>query len=196
MKCRLSFGLSALIALSVAVFGQDVPPLNEVTLYSKMGHREWRRASINFDSGERGSPTADYSDFDLVYGNFASNRDRDGNWFDSDWFVVSNPRSMIIDLGKKQWKDFKETPKVAKGMTRKPLPLRDPPIEIDGSAGSKEMSPYKQLVRVKAGHMYLMKVVRGRKSTYVMFRVDKLVRQDNCLLSWKKVQPPRDDIEK
>jgi hypothetical protein len=29
-----------------------------------------------------------------------------------------------------------------------------------------------------------------------MFRVDKLVSQDNCVIAWKKVAPPSDDLEK
>lgn len=189
MKGKLVFVVAIVIALSITTVCQESPSLYQVTLYSKIGHREWHRASINFESGKRGSPTADLSDFDLVYGNLAVDDD-------SDWFAVSNPRSIIVDLGKKQWKDFNGTPKFLKDMSRKPLPLGDAPFEVDASANSKDISPYKQFVQVKAGHMYLMRVVRGRTNSYVMFRVDNLVRKDNCLLSWKKVQPPRDDIEK
>lgn len=69
-------------------------------------------------------------------------------------------------------------------------------MEMNVSAGVKDVSPYQQYVRVKLGHMYLMKVVRDGKKTYVLFRVDTLTKQENCVLSWKKVQPPPEDIEK
>ena len=189
MKRQLILALGALVALSVTAGGQDVATLNQVTLYSKMGHNDWSRTSINFESGERGSPNGRTANYDLTYGNLAVN-------YDADWFEVRDPRSMIIDLGAKQWGDFKETPSFSKGKKpRKPLPLSRPKV-LDASAGVKEHSPYQQFVRVEAGHMYLMKVMRERKTFYVMFRVDSLSRVDNCVLSWKKVPPPRDDFEK
>lgn len=158
--------------------------------YSKIGHRDWSRASVNFESGGRGLTYGEKTtDFDLTYGNLAVNHD-------GDWFEVRDPSSMIVDVGPKQWGDFKETPSFFKSKKpRKPLPLSGPK-EIDASANSKEISPYQQFVRVKVGHMYLMKVMRERKKTYIMFRVDKLIKEDNCLLSWKKVPPPAEDVEK
>ena len=188
MKRQLILALGALIALSVTASGQDVATLSQVTLYSKMGHNDWSRTSINFESGERGAPSRT-AKYDLTYGNLALNHN-------ADWFEVRDPRSMIIDLGAKQWGDFKETPSFFKGKKpRRPLPLSRPKV-LDGSAGVKEHSPYQQFVRVEAGHMYLMKVMRERKTVYIMFRVDSLSRVDNCVLSWKIVAPPRDDFEK
>lgn len=190
MKGKLVFALGVFIALSVSAVSQDAPTLNQITLYSKMVHRDWSRSAVNFESGERGSPTADTSGFDLIYGTLAVNHD--GNWFE-----VIDGRSMIIDLGKKKWADFKQTPSFPKSKKpQKPRPLTGDVKEIDVSGGSKEVSPYQQYVYVKAGHMYLMKVVRDRKKTYVLFRVDILNSEDNCVLSWKKVAPPPDDIEK
>lgn len=188
MKRQLILALGALVALTVTAGGQEVATLNQVTLYSKMGHNDWSRTSINFESGERGSPSRT-ANYDLTYGNLAVN-------YDADWFEVRDPRSMIIDLGAKQWGDFKETPSFFKGKKpRRPLPLSRPKV-LDASAGVKEHSPYQQFVRVEAGHMYLMKVMRERKTIYVMFRVDSLSRVDNCVLSWKKVPPPHEDFEK
>lgn len=189
MKRHLILTLGALVALSFPAGGQEVATLNQVTLYSRIGHNDWSRTSVNFESGERGSPNRRLAYYDLTYGNLAIN-------YDADWFGVGDPRSMIIDLGAKQWGDFKETPSFFKGKKpRKPLPLNRPMV-IDASAGVKEHSPYQQFVRVEAGHMYLMKVMRERKTFYVMFRVDSLTRVDNCVLSWKQVPPPRDDFEK
>jgi hypothetical protein len=190
MNHKLTLALGSLLALSVTAGGQVVPELNTVTLFSKISHRDWSRSSVNFDSGQRGSPTADISGFDLVYGTLAVNDD-------SDWFEVIDGRSMIVDLGARQWSDFKATPSFPKSKKpQKPRPLSGNVKEIDTSGGSREVSPYQQFARVKAGHIYLMKVVRDRNKTYVMFRVDNLVSEDNCLLSWKKVAPPPDDLEK
>lgn len=187
---KLIVALGVVITCLVSALGQEAPPLRQVVLYSKITHRDWSRSSINFESGERGSPSADASGFDLIYGTLAINDD-------SNWFEVSDARSMIVDMGAKQWGDFKETPSFPNSdKPRKPLPLKGNVKEIVTSAGSKEVSPYQQFVPVKAGHIYLMKVVRERKKTYIMFRVDNLVSEDNCLLSWKTVPPPRLDIER
>jgi hypothetical protein len=188
MTNKLMIAVGILIAMSTTAVGQDTPSLNQVTLYSKIVHRNWSRASINFGSGERGAPTGHTSTFDLVYGTIIVNDD--GNWFE-----VGDARSMIVDLGKKKWEDFKTT-SFPQSKKRKPLPLSANVKEVDVSAGSKDISPYQQYVRAKAGHMYLLKTVRERKKTYVLFRVETLVSHDNCVLSWKKVSPPPDDIEK
>ncbi|HSE21262.1 MAG TPA: hypothetical protein VLB68_06370, partial [Pyrinomonadaceae bacterium] len=116
---------------------------------------------------------------------------------DNNWFEVSDPRSTIVDLGKKGWENLKETPSFPKSKKpHKPLPLSGNLKEINASAGVDDVSPYQQFVRAKLGHMYLMKVVRDRKKTYVLFRVDTLTKQENCIVSWKNVQPPPEDIEK
>ena len=186
---KLTFTLAALLTFFVVTDAQDSPALNQVTLFSQITHRDGSRASVNFDSGERGSPTADTSPFDLIFGTLAINDD-------SNWFEVIEARSMIIDLGRKQWSDFKQTPSFPKShKPRKPLPLNGRVKEIEASAGSTEISPYQQFVPVKPGHIYLMKVVRERKKTYVMFRVEDLISEDNCRLSWKKVAPPPADVE-
>ena len=186
---KLILALGAVLTLFVVAAAQDDEALLQVTLYSKITHRNWSRSSVNFESGERGSPTADASGFDLIYGTLAINDD-------SNWFEVRDGRSMIYDLGKKQFSDFKETPSFPKSKKpQKPRPLTGDLKEVNASNGSKEISPYQQYVPVKAGHIYLMKVVRDRKKTYVMFRVDELISEDNCRLSWKKVPPPPQDIE-
>lgn len=42
-----------------------------------------------------------------------------------------------------------------------------------------------------AGHMYVVRVVDEREDFYVLFRVESLVRGDNCTISWKRIPPPR-----
>ena len=192
MKIIKPICLALILLCSVLASGQDSNGLYDVTLYSVVGYQlDWTRSSVEFDSGIRGPATnaAGTSEFDLTYGALIIN-DK------VDWFGVVNPRSRIIDLGAKNWTDFRETPSLWPGnKPRKPLPLNAPMV-ADASAGVKEPSPYQQYVPVVVDHMYLMQVVRGRNKTYVMFRVKSLVSKDNCILSWKKVAPPKEDLEK
>ena len=189
LKRKLPFAVGVVIALSIAAAAQNVPELKQVTLYARIHYQDWSRAAINFETGERGSSYKGLPDFDLTFGSMAIN-------YDCNWFVVTNTRSQIVTLGKKKWTDFKQTPSFPVSKTLKPLPLKDPPMTVDASGDSKSISPYQQHALVKADHMYLMKIVRDGKKSYIMFRVDKLVSQDNCVIAWKKVAPPPDDLEK
>jgi hypothetical protein len=193
MKVTPLLPILLLFSISAPAGRQDDAGLSRVTLYSVQGHgNDWSRSSVDFDSGIRGFTGEGAHDFDLTYGSITMNTDLD-------WFEVRDPRSMIIDLGEKGWRDFRETPSFTKrDKPRKPPRLLTPstPKVADVSAGSKEVSPYQQFRQVVAGHMYLMKVTRKRKTIYVMFRVDNLAPRDTCLLSWKKVPPPAEDEEK
>ena len=186
---RLILALVALTALSINADAQDVPTLTSATLYSRLAYRDRNPASVDFDSGETVPTYPQSVKYDITYGSLAVNND-------PDWFEVHDPRSMIVDLGAKQLGDFKETPSFPKSKTpQQPMPLKRPKV-VDASAGSKEVSPYQQFVPVKVGHVYLMKVWRERRKIYVLFRVDSLNQKDSCRLSWKKVPPPVDDIER
>jgi hypothetical protein len=196
----LVLSIIVLISLSVSAGGQAGAELAQVTLYSGLGHNhDFTRSSLNFESGERGYRET-VSGFDLIYGNLSINYGSD--WY-RDWLVVLNPRSIVCDLGEKKWGDFRQTPSFPWKNWRVPLPLNSPMV-FDASAGKKvdtpngkqSVTPHRQSVMVRAGHMYLMRVMRGRSETYVMFRVESLTSGDNCVLSWKKVPPPEDDVEK
>ena len=188
MKGSILIALIAVITLSGTADGQNEEGLTQSTLYYFRLDRG--KSYINFDSGVKGlKHSACFDQFDLGYGNLTVNNDYD-------WFQVCNPRSRIVDLGKKQWKDFKETPRAfSDKKPRKPLPL-NAPFVVDASAGSKEVSPFQQFVVVKADHMYLVRLARGTQRIYVMFRVDSLTTRYSCVLSWKKVPAPADDFEK
>jgi hypothetical protein len=194
------FSIVVFFSLSISARGQAGAELAEVTLYSVIGHdHDFTRSSVNFESGERGFQGTG-SDFDLTYGNLTINYGRDGY---RDWFVVRDPRSIVCDLGEKKWGNFQRTPAFPWKNWRIPLPLNSP-IVVNASAGKKvdtpdgkeSVSPHRQSVLVKVGHMYLMRVMKGRSKIYVMFRVESLTPGDNCVLSWKKVAPPEDDVEK
>ncbi len=219
MKIML-LSMVALISISVAAAGQTVAAagptgsaggqgnaeLAQVALYSVQGHNgDWTRSSISFETGERGFRGRSSPEYDMTYGNMStSTGGKGGVWF-RDWLSVRDPRSIILDLGEKKWEDFRQTPFFPKSQKwRQPLPLNSPMVvntsagrEIDAPDASKAVSPHRQFVLARLGHMYLMKVMKGRNATYVVFRVDRLSPGDTCLLSWKKVPPPPDDdVEK
>lgn len=156
------------------------------------------RSSVNFETGERGPASNQY---DLRYGGMVigtPHRQGEPSRILADWLSVLDCRSMIVDLGARRWQDFKQTPPLPKSKTLEPpRPLDRPICSFDVSAGRTDFSPYRQFVEVKQGNIYLMRLLRGSKTRYVMFRVESFVSRDNCVLSWKLVKPPNvDDNEK
>jgi hypothetical protein len=98
---------------------------------------------------------------------------------------------MIVDLGAKAWQDFKETPPLPspKFLTESQA-LAPCSVVIDASAGAREISPYRQMVVPKPGHIYFMRLVNGSTISYLMFRVESLNSKESCVISWKPVRPP------
>ena len=206
---RINLSLLVLvITLTVcpSIAAQTYAGLNEVKLYWFAPFRvpidfektDRSKSSINFETGERGSPSGQY---DLRYGGMVlgtPHKHGEAEKLLTDWLGVLDCRSMIVDLGAKQWQDFKETPPFPKPKTiEPPRPLDRPRCVVNTSAGRTDFSPYRQFVEVNPGHVYLMRLLRGNKVRYVMFRVESFVARDNCVLSWKLVKPPNvDDNEK
>jgi hypothetical protein len=197
--CWLLFVITFISCPSIAA--QTETGLNEVTLYwFKLPEKPDRtRSSVNFETGKRGPDNANY--YDLRYGGIVlgtPHKQGEVEKLLTDWLAVLDCRSMIVDLGAKQWRDFKETPPFPKPRTLEPpRPLDRPVCAVDTSWGRTDFSPYRQFVEVNPGHVYLMRLLHERKVRYVMFRVESLLARDNCVLSWKLVKPPNvDDNEK
>lgn len=201
MKAKILFPLVIVMVMSacVTVAAQTETALSKVTLYwfaptpnsidSEKVDRT--RSSINFETGERG---ADGRDFDLRYGGMilgAPHKQGEPSKMLTDWLGVLDCRSLIVDLGAKQWQDFKETPPFPKPKTSEPpRPMGRPICAVNTSAGRTDFSPYRQYVQVDPGHVYLVRLWHRNKVSYVMFRVESFVARDNCVLSWKRVKPP------
>jgi len=184
MKYRLIFSLSMLLSLSLPIVGQDKDNLSFSTLFSALGHdHDFSRTSLNFDTGEigfgRGQSNQNY---DVSYGTVKINTD-------GDWFEVRDARSRIVDLGVRRWVEVKETPPFPQSKSKIAPSLEQRKV-IDVSAGSKDVSPLRQFVPARIGHMYLMRVAKGTRALYVMFRVETLTAQESCQISWKRVVPP------
>ena len=199
MKIRILFSLLVLISAAAPMMAQTDAGLNQVTLYwfspsdlidsQKM---DPSRSSVNFETGMRGS--ARTGAYDLRYGGMVigtPHKQGEPGKILADWLGVIDCRNMIVDLGAKQWRDFKETPPFPQPKTTVlPRPLDRPICAVDTSAGRTDFSPYRQFVMGDPGHMYLMRILRERRVIYVMFRVESMVTRDNCVLSWKLVKPP------
>lgn len=195
MKTKL-FSLVIMISAFGSIAAQTSPELQQVTLYYYAGERhETTRSHVNFETGKRGPLRGELpEEFDLMFGGLIIAKD--GKRF-PDWFRVTDARSMIVDLGAKNWQDIRETPPFPKAdKSHPPPPLAQRPMVVDVSAGSKEVSPYRQFILVQQGHIYLMRILHGNKVIYAMFGVESLNSEESCVLSWKHVSPPKVDNEK
>ena len=204
MKIRVLLAVVVIVFAGATVAAQTEPSPHTVTLYyiappvdfkvrplrRQPGKVDSSRAGVNFETGLRGDflHGNNTSDFDLGYGGMEC--EKDGKIY-PDWLRVIDTRSMVVDLGSKRWEDFAQTPPFPMPKKpQRPLPLTGRPLVIELSAGSKDISPYRQLVECKSGHMYLMRLVRDRRAIYAMFRVDSATTRESCAISWKLVRPP------
>ena len=108
MKIKLIFTLLVLILVGSRSAGQSNSDLRQVTLdYLSLSARE-SRSSVSFQTGklqyQRSEP---YTDFDVTYGGMSV--EKKGMLY-PDWIRVVDSRSMMVDLGEKEWADIKETP--------------------------------------------------------------------------------------
>ncbi|HEY5838663.1 MAG TPA: hypothetical protein VIT19_06465 [Pyrinomonadaceae bacterium] len=200
MKTRILLLLVITVSACASIVAQTDGELREVTLYWFAGAQTDRsRSSVNFETGMRGVDRA--GSYDLRYGGMiigTPTKPGEVSKVLADWLGVLDCRSMMVDLGAKQWQDFKETPMFPKPKTLEPpRPLGEPICAVNTSAGRTDFSPYRQYVVVNPGHVYLMRLFRESKVRYVMFRVESHKSRDHCVLSWKLVKPPNvDDNEK
>jgi hypothetical protein len=213
LGCHLSLGersfenmkakvlLSFLITLTAfgSIAAQSGGDLQQVTLYDFSPSSHEFRSALNFRTGNR-SEYHDFTGFHLAYGGAVIQEGGTAGQpgkVHPDWLRVLDSRSMIVDLGARNWQDFKETPPFPKPRTsRPPLPLSPRPFVVDASAGSQDFSPYRQMVEVEPGHMYLIRVSQQARVFYAMFRVESLESRVSCVLSFKLVKPPNVDDEK
>lgn len=75
----------------------------------------------------------------------------------------------------------------------RPLPTtpeRVAPARRPKQDGVPKVDPI--FTRARVGHMYVLRVVDGAEDFYVLFRVESLVRGDNCTITWKRVPAPPD----
>lgn len=137
--------------------------LGEATLFSRMAHRDYQKATFSFEFGLRDDPTYLHSnDWDLQYGN-------GGQHFHVT--MVSDDRSRIVDLGKMDWGQL-DTTRLAK------LP--------------PHRRPQREFVPTALGHIYLVHTVDRNTDLYALFRVEAIDQQSsNCDITWRLVDAPQ-----
>src|SRR5256885_17140725 len=103
MKTKILFSLVILISACGPVVAQSSTEAQQVTLYNfGTPEHDESRSSINFETGKRGHLRGEQlADSDLMYGGMII--EKDGKRF-PDWFRVTDSRSMIVDLGAKEWR--------------------------------------------------------------------------------------------
>ena len=113
MKTRILLLLVITFTACASIAAQTEGVLREVTLYyfQYPEQPDRSRSSVNFETGERGPDRS--GSFDLRYGGMAigtpGTPGKPGKFL-ADWLGVLDCRSMVVDLGAKQWQDFKTTP--------------------------------------------------------------------------------------
>ena len=165
---------------------RDTPP-DTVTLFARVKHRNTPRinrySKFSFKYGVRSevAPEVTRNDFELQYGNLTLNGD-------SDWFTVTmvgDDRSRIRDMGALNWSDVREVPF---------LPATAKPhggVRAPARGQTFEESSDGQVSRVVVGHMYVLHAKDPRTDLYALFRVEKLVPNDEVTISWKVVPAPK-----
>jgi len=199
MKAKIVPVLLLVISAYGFAAAQTASDLQQVTLYDFAPLAGEFRSALNFETGKT-SHLNNFASFHLVYGGMSiqegAKAGKTGK-VHPDWLRVVDSRSMMVDLGARNWQDFKETPPFPQ--PKKPLPpppLGRRPMVLDASAGSTDFSPYRQFVEVETGHMYLVRVSQSARVFYAMFRVESLDSRVSCVLSFKLVKPPNVDDEK
>jgi len=137
--------------------------LGEATLFSRMVHRDYEKATFSFEFGVRDDPTCRHAnDWDLQYGN-------GGDHFHVT--MVSDDRSRIVDLGKLDWGQLEAT-----------RLERLPP----------HPQPRREFVPTVSGHIYLVHTVDRNSDLYALFRVEAVARQPGtCDITWRLVDAPQ-----
>jgi hypothetical protein len=218
MKSFLLLGL--LVGLSVSAHAQGAgtaaapePGVQRVTLYGPLarGH-DASRALFSFKTGAYGRG------WDLNYGSLYVSEEHDWfqvstlpgartafrdlgafDWADSFKVPVVEPfpklkegeqRTVKIDASGADGEDGAPGADAADwdGVVR-PKPRPVPPPRRPKNDGVPKVDPV--FVKAQVGHMYVIRVVDGDEDFYVLFRVESLVRGDNCTITWKRVPAPR-----
>ncbi len=120
------------------------------------------------------------NNYELLYGNMDLNGDLD-------WFVVSmvtDDQSRIKDIGELNWEQVFNVP----FLPASPEPHKG--IRLDPKAAGFAESSDWQIARVIAGHMYVVHSKDRDTDFYTLFRVEKLIPNNEVSISWKNVPSP------
>ena len=170
-------------------FGVQTTPsadIQRATLYTRQDpkDKDYGKSSFSFQYGVRSDVGKEVTknDWDIKYGYTTINES-------SDYFsvtMVSNDRSRIKNLGKKNWSDLKQIPVLLANAG----PYKGIRFPLNGE--SIEVTSERQIAKVIEGHMYLAHIKDNDTDLYVLLRVEELVPNDRCTISWKVVPSPEE----
>lgn len=176
---------------------RDVKP-QLITLFSQHKYKDFAKANFNFQLGVRGDSTTPrtYNNYDLRY----SGNSPDGKL---DWFDISISKrsySQIEDMGALNWDDIYDIPLLTVSSEPHNEEWKfDCSNCINNSLNKVKITPENALVKVIAGHMYLIHIKESNyakevnKDLYAMFRVESLKSGDEVTISWKIVPSPENN---
>lgn len=146
--------------------------------------KDYGKAYFSFQYGVRSDVETEKTkkDWDIKYGYASINGS-------SDYFgvtMISNDRSRIKDLGRQNWSDIKQVP-ILPG---NPGPYKGIRFPFNGE--SIEETSEGQVTKVVEGHMYVAHIKDEDTDLYALLRVEKLVPNDRCTISWKVVASPEE----
>jgi hypothetical protein len=178
------FSFSSVIGFCV----QSTPwaDVQKATLYARQDpkDKDYDKSSYSFQYGVRSDVGKEVTknDWDIKFGYTTINDS-------SDYFgvtMLSSDRSRIKNLGKKNWSDLKQVPVLLanagpyKGIR---FPLNGESIDVTSEG---------QIAKVIEGNMYVAHIKDVDTDLYVLFRVEELVPNDRCTISWKVVPSPEE----
>lgn len=190
------FGLVLILTLGVCSYlgkaqsrsddnWRDVEP-KTATLFSRAKYKDkfegLGKAAFSFKHGVRSDvgQKITRNNYELLYGGISLNGD-------SDWFQVTmatDDCSRIKDLGELNWSEVFDVPYL--------------PASVEPQKGTRfpsktetfEESSSGQVSRVIVRHMYVVHSKDSDFDFYTLFRVEKLVPNDEVTISWKVVPSP------
>ena len=158
-------------------------PAETVTLFSRTTYKDhsggYGKSAFSFKHGVRsdvGRKVA-RNNYELLYGNI--------NWDgDSDWFtvtMVTNDRGRIKDLGPLKWVELENLPLLS--LNAGPQEA----IRFPSKTETFEESSRGRVTRVVEGHVYLLRSKDPDSDFYTLFRVEKLLPNDQVTIGWRVI---------
>jgi hypothetical protein len=187
--CTTLFGTTFLNAQSSDLENWIASEPGTVTLYSRANNENkndgYGKSAFSFRYGLRSDAGSGMTrnNYEIEYGGM--NINGDSNWFRVT--LVTDDCSRIRDLGEMRWADIFEVPDLPASL--------EPQNGIALSFKSKnfEESSNGQVSKVALGHMYVLHTKDSFTDFYTLFRVDKIIPNNDVTVSWKNVPSPRKD---
>jgi len=160
----LIVGLTSLIPVAAQSSSDDVKTGKLLKRKSENGVDNYVYAAYSFKFGGNGPDVQRLcrNNWDLLFGNSPT-----PDAFDVT--MVTDDRSRIKDLGRWNWSDKFDVPRLSA--------YEEPESEPSAKA--------------VVGHMYLVHTRDTDYNHYVLFRVERLVSEESVEISWKLIDPPQ-----